>query len=115
MSGSNKNSRGFYFAIDALFAVSLLLIAAVAIPMIYITEKPILDLHHESQDFVMALSELKLSEVNDTNPVVQQLIASGKITNLNKSILQQIGDFWAAGQDECAENLTKAFGLGLFP
>jgi hypothetical protein len=108
-----SGSKGFYFSIDAMFAIVLLLVASFVMPSFFVSEKPIADLHHESDDFMTALSELKVSETN--NSYVKQLISQHKITNLNNTVLQQIGDFWAAGQLSYAANLTKAFSYNLLP
>jgi len=108
-----SGSKGIFFSIDAMFAILLLLAAAFAIPSFLATEKPVADLHHQAQDFIASLSELKVYETNNT--YVKLLISQGKITNQNNTILQQIGEFWAAGQMQYAANLTKAFSNNLLP
>jgi len=98
---------------DALIALSIILVAVLGMNVLYISEKQTSNLHFASDDFISALGSLKLSEVN--NSYVQQLISNGTIKDENNTVLQQIGDFWAADQTDLARNLTAIFAEKLIP
>tara|TARA_Y100000310_G_scaffold345658_1_gene467823 strand:- start:455 stop:3010 length:2556 start_codon:yes stop_codon:yes gene_type:complete len=79
--------RGIFFSLDALIALSIvILILIIAIP--YSNQLKIsTDIHY---DLISTLSTLKVGEIN--NSYVQSLISSNVITNLNNSILEQIAE-----------------------
>ncbi len=83
------NKKAVFFSTDALIA---LIIIFISILIIY----PLLKYSHpESElpgDIIQVFSSLKVGEIN--TPYIQSLIASGEITDLNKSVLEQIGDFY---------------------
>jgi len=56
-------------------------------------------------DIINVISSLKIGEID--NAYAQQLIAQGKITDLNKSVLEQIGEFYVSDID-IAKNLTDS-------
>ncbi|MCH7568381.1 MAG: VWA domain-containing protein [Nanoarchaeota archaeon] len=94
-----KNKRAVFFSTDALIALTIIFfIILIAFPIVrqsqYTTE-----LH---SDVLATLSSLKIGEIN--NPVVQSLISQGKITDLDKSVLEQIGEFYVT-------NITLARSL----
>jgi hypothetical protein len=91
-----KHKKGVFFSTDALIAVILLLSFVLLIyPFInrpeYYSEIP--------ADLLKSLSELKIGELN--NSYVTSLINSGEISDMNKSVLEQIGEFYV-------KNITKA-------
>ena len=97
------NSRGYFFSLDALIA--LLLVIAVMLFVDFEPKKVVRDILLQ-EDTLKVLSDLKVYETN--NSYVQELIASGKIKNLNNSILEQIGEFYAL-EDPAAVNLSWEF------
>ncbi len=81
--------RAVFFSIDALIAVAIiLLVIIVAYPAIKYSKRDS-QLHY---DVITTLSSLKIGEIN--NVYVQSLISSGVINNTNKSVLEQIGEFY---------------------
>jgi len=82
--------KGMFFSTDALVA---LIIIVLSILVIY----PIMKYSiHESSipgDTLRVLSSLKIGEIN--NSYIQELISNNSITDLNKSVLEQIGEFYA--------------------
>jgi hypothetical protein len=110
------NRRGIFFSGDALIAMFLIFIVLiVAFP-----EKE--DGSYETevhQDILNTLSLLKVGDVNDA--YVQSLIASGEITNLDKSLLEQIGEFYVtdipkarAVADSVLSNLNFSENVGIW-
>jgi len=83
------NKKAIFFSTDALFA---LLIILATILIVY----PVLPSSHRSseiqEDVVEVLSTLKVGEVDDA--YVKSLILSEDITNINNSVLEQIGEFY---------------------
>jgi hypothetical protein len=114
-----SNKKAIFYVMDALLA-SMLLIGAVL--LIYKTYSPEdIDIDQQtfvSHDILTVLSELKLSELN--NSFISQEIASGNITDINKSVLDQIGEYWALNKSSNAtyllefvinESIPKNFGI----
>ncbi|MGV8172275.1 MAG: vWA domain-containing protein, partial [Candidatus Woesearchaeota archaeon] len=98
--------KAIFYTMDALLA-SMLLIGAVA--LIYITHSPDdIDIEQQtfiSQDILTVLSELKISELN--NSFITQEIASGNITDINITALDQIGEYWALNKVDKAQILLQ--------
>ena len=83
------DKKAVFFSTDVLIALIVIFLGILIIfPLI---KYP----HHESfvqKDFLKILYSLKTGEIN--NSYVQQLITENKITDLNKSVLEQIGEFY---------------------
>lgn len=84
-----KNRKGIFFSTDALIALMLIFMSALIIyPLINQTK-----IETEIQgDVISVLSSIKIGEIN--NSYVKTLIENGTIKDLNKSILEQIGEFY---------------------
>ncbi len=95
-----KTKKAVFFSLDALVAISVILLALIVIfPLIKYSEQET----NLPGDIISTLSSLKISEINNT--YVGELISQGKITNYNNTILEQIGEFYVT-------NLTIARELG---
>lgn len=91
--------KGIFFTIDALIALTIILaLLIIAIPVINY-QKPTNKLQY---DLLSTLSNLKIGEVD--NAIIKSWIADGTITNVNKPVLEQIGEFYYT-------NKTKAIIL----
>lgn len=97
------DKKGYFFSLDALIA--LLLVVAVILLFDFVPEQ-VIHYTYVQEDVLKVLSDLKVGETN--NSYVKALIASGKIKNLNNSILEQIGEFYAQ-EDPDAVNLALEF------
>ncbi len=84
------NKKAIFFTIDALIALIIILFAVL---VIYPAIKPRLYESSLSGDIIKVLSSLKIGEINNSY-VQQTLIPSGRIADLNKTILEQIGEFY---------------------
>ena len=104
--GKCCSKRAVFFTIDALIAAGILLIGLLIIPSFHLNRQPTVHLSYLSEDLLGVLSEMKVNEVD--NPYIDELIANGDITNLNNTILEQIGEFWAENNSGIAENFTIA-------
>jgi hypothetical protein len=107
--GIRKNKKGYFFSVDAFIA--LLIILGVVL-FIKPSQK---NLNFESsvdEDLINVLSNLKIGDID--NPYVKGLIFSGNITNLNNSVLDQIGEFYATSSSLApmlAQNVLDSISL----
>jgi DNA replication protein DnaD len=87
--GIKMKKRGVFFSIDALIAVGIIiLVILIAYPVLKVTKKDA-NIH---KDVLSSLSTIKIIEINDS--YIQNLSRDGIINNTNKSILEQIGEFY---------------------
>lgn len=94
--GAIKNKKGIFFSTDALIATIIILLTII---IVYPTIKSYNHHSEISEDIFKVLSTLKIGEVN--NSYAKNLVSTEKITDLNKSVLEQIGEFYN-------ENITLA-------
>ena len=85
--------RALFFTIDALIAALIMIAGLLLMTSSYVSEQPRTTINHLSHDFMNVLGELQVHEANNT--FIQTLVDNGSITNLNNSILVQLGEFWA--------------------
>lgn len=111
--GAPRNKKGIFFTVDALVATGIILLGLLLIPGLYFNKQPTVHLSYISQDMVSVLSELKVYELD--NSYTAYLISSGYITNANNSVLEQIGELWAEGNDDIARNFTREIIEGIIP
>lgn len=101
MSGNKKNKKAYFFSLDAL-------IALIIIVGIVFSAKPSVEQDkyetYVQQDLVDVLSSISASDLSST--YAQALIANGTITDTNLTILEQIGQLYANSKPE-AEYLTS--------
>jgi hypothetical protein len=90
-----QNRRGYFYSLDAFIA--LLIIFAV---VLFIRPQTIQAQYDSDiqEDILLVLSNLKIGEMNDT--YVEGLINNDKVTNLDQSVLEQIGEFYANSSSE---------------
>src|SRR3989344_2878516 len=102
-----KNKKAYLLSLDAFIALIIIL------GVVLFIKPTSVQVSHDvklQEDLISVLSSLKIGEVN--NSYVRQLIIDGKITNLNQSVLEQIGEFYA-NSDPDAENLAQNILDGL--
>lgn len=83
--------RGAFFSTDALVAIILIFFIIIALYPLYQHSLSKTEAHY---DIITVLSSLKIGEVQ--NPYVQGLIADGRISDPNSTLLEQIGDFYVS-------------------
>lgn len=94
--------RGVFFSADALIALLVILVALLLVYPFVSRVEP------ESQiqgDVLNSLSTLKISEIE--NSYVESLISSGALNETNKSVLEQIGEFYVTDVN-LARNLAAS-------
>lgn len=83
------NKKAVFFSTDAIIALIIIFLSILVIFPVVMYSK------HESDvpsDVIKVLSSLKIGEIN--NSYVSNLTSEGKIQDLNKSVLEQIGEFY---------------------
>ncbi len=96
-----ENERGIFFSIDALIAISIILIVILIAFPILKTTKPETQIHY---DIITSLSTIKIGELD--NAYVKSLIQQGIINDTNKTLIEQIGEFYVR-DITLAQNLAK--------
>ncbi|MBN1156765.1 hypothetical protein JXA85_04055 [Candidatus Woesearchaeota archaeon] len=115
MSGA-YSKKGIAFIIDAVLA-SLLVVMAIVVAQHHLSTTSRATVNRNSNtefissDLMTALAELKIGELN--NSYIKSLINNSNITNVNGSVIEQIGQFWAEDKGALAMNLTKIMLDGL--
>ncbi|MFH1400077.1 MAG: vWA domain-containing protein [Nanoarchaeota archaeon] len=106
-------SKGFYFSVDALLAAMLLLGSLILINRTFVSDTSTNQIEVFSRDMLNALNDIRIDEVDD--PWVRSEIESGNITDLNNSVLFQIGLYWATNETEKARNLSRIMVEDILP
>ncbi len=102
-----KTKKAIFFSTDALIALLIIFLSILIIyPIIKYSDYKT----NLNEDVLTVLSSLKVGEVN--NSYIQNLISLKEITDLNKSILEQIGDFYVTNLTR-AKEMTKSILLTL--
>ena len=107
----SESKKGFYFTFDALLASVVLLGVLMIITKYYMSEQETTHLSYVSQDLMTALNTLKLEETD--SEWVANKTAEGNITDTSLTITEQIGQFWADGDIELAEELCLEMTSGI--
>ena len=97
--------RGVFFSGDALVA---LLIIFFVLLVVFPVKENVRVVSEAHQDILNSLSVLKVGEVDDG--YVSALISSGVITDLNKSLLEQIGEFSVTDPDLARDVAESVLG-----
>jgi len=98
----HKEKKGYFFSLDAFIALIIILGFILFIKPQNTQTSQISEVQ---TDFLNVLSKIKIGELNNTYS--HSLINGGTITNLNQSVLEQIGEFYASS-DPRAETLTSS-------
>lgn len=108
-----RGLRGFILSLDAIFAISILIVVSLLLSgfmQTYSTSDLIYQRYYYSgKDVVYVFEQTPLSSV-DHIPVIQDYMASGVLEegDMDRTILDVIGSFWASGNLSEAGNITKA-------
>ena len=105
--------KAVFFTIDGLLASGIIITAIILVSNFYVSEHNDANVNYASQDLVRVFSFLTVGDVN--NGYVKSLIASGDITNLNNTIIEQIGQFWSEDKIDLAKHFTKNLTEDIFP
>jgi hypothetical protein len=113
---SGINRRGIFFSTDALIALVVVFALVILFLPFYSFEMPMTSIHYDLLD---GFSSLKIGEID--NNYVKQLISSGKITDVNKTVIEQIGEFYSSNIDdakalthELISNINSSENIGIW-
>ncbi|MBD3252168.1 hypothetical protein GF386_00360 [Candidatus Pacearchaeota archaeon] len=84
-----KQKKGVFFSTDALMALSVIMLTMlIVVPFVLYAPKE----KYIESDLIEVMSTLKIGDINDS--YVEKLIKNGNITDLNDTILEQIGKLY---------------------
>ncbi|MDP3765694.1 MAG: hypothetical protein Q8R04_04210 [Nanoarchaeota archaeon] len=105
--------KAIFFTIDSLLASGIIITAVLLVSNFYLVEHQNVNVEYASQDLIKVFSTLTVSQVD--NDYVKSLVSNGDITNMNNTILEQIGDFWANDKLNLSANFTKNLTEDVIP
>ncbi len=97
--------RAFYFTLDSIIAGSIILTIILLISSFYSKEQSTSRLNYLSSDLALVLDTIKVRDID--NNYVKSLISDGTIKNMDNTILEQIGEFWAKDDMEHANKTAS--------
>ncbi|MFH8086990.1 MAG: vWA domain-containing protein [Candidatus Aenigmatarchaeota archaeon] len=109
--------KGQVFSLEAILAISLLVIFAIVVSFIgttsFVQHQTYERFHYLAQDSLELLIKTKVSYVVDKFPAIKDLKDQGILRDedMDKSLLDVIGSLWANGTDEAkkiAKNITES-------
>ena len=107
--------KAYFFTLDVFIATGVIAIGTVLILLAYTSKPPdLIQKASMSQDLMDAISSIKVYEISDNN-YVYELIGNGDITNLENTILEQIGEFCYRDMNDTATNFTESVFLKIIP
>jgi len=109
------NKKAFLFTMDAFFASLLLVGALVMLSQVHVQKSSTENMEFLSQDVLETLSTVKINEIKDSNDFVKKEFKAGNISNLNNTILVQIGEYWAINRPDKARALARSILDDLVP
>lgn len=96
------DKKGYFFTVDALIALIVVILVIIVVKPVTTNFEPEPQIQ---EDLMKALSSIKIKDLD--NSYAQTLISNGTITNLNNTVLEQLGEFYALSSDN-AENLANS-------
>ncbi|MBI2657051.1 hypothetical protein HYX03_04890 [Candidatus Woesearchaeota archaeon] len=108
--------RGYFFILDAVLGLSILVIGVILITSSYVNVPQPAQVGLLSDDLLDFLSNTKIKELN--NPyagIGGQLWNQGVIKDADNSLLQQIGEFYATSKLDTAEKFIQNVSIGIVP
>ena len=108
--------RGYFFILDAVLALTILVIGVFLITSSYVNAPQPAQVSLLSDDLLNFLANNKIKDLN--NPytgIGGQLWNQGMITDADNSLLQQIGEFYATNKLDIAEKFIANVSKGTVP
>ncbi|MBW2964807.1 hypothetical protein KY363_05075 [Candidatus Woesearchaeota archaeon] len=111
MASRMRGRTALFFTVDALIAALIMIAGLLLVTSSYVSEQPKTLINNLAQDMMNVLSELEVWEVNNT--YIQELVDNGSITDMNNTLLEQIGEFWANGNVTLAYDFASNVSEGI--
>jgi len=105
--------KGYFFTIDALLSLFILITGLLILSNMYISTQPRAQLNYYSEDIISLFSDLKVNELN--NSYLIELINNGNITDMENTIIEQIGIFYVTNKTDLATNLARNISQDIIP
>ncbi len=107
------DKKTLFFTLDALLATMIIISGVILAGSFYIHYKSNTNVEFISEDILNVISELRVGEVN--NSLIQNLTANNSITDLNTTVLEQIGIFWSRNQTNLSRELAQSLVEDVVP
>lgn len=108
------NKRGaYFFVLDALLGGAIFLISIVIIMGSYINTPQTRYSYTQAEDLMNLMLNTKVIEFR--NDYIELLYNSGRITNTEQTLFEQISEFYYTGKSEEAHNLSKIILTSVLP
>ncbi|MFH1174516.1 MAG: vWA domain-containing protein [archaeon] len=105
--------KAILFTMDSILAAMLLIGGLLLINEVSTFKHTTDQVTFYAEDIVLALQTVRLAELNDTFILAE--ITNGNITDENKSLLEQAGEYWALNKSDKASTLIATFLGNLTP
>ena len=108
--------RGYFFILDAVLGLSVLIIGVFLITSSYVNVPQTAQVGLLSDDLLNFLSNTKIKDLN--NPyagIGGELWSGGYISDPDNSLLQQIGEFYSLNKLDTAEKFIQNVSTGIVP
>ncbi len=108
------HKKAYFFTLDAFIATSVIVIGIVLINLAHANKPYEMQTAFLSQDIISAASSIRIYEISD-NEYVNSSIAEESITNMQNTVLEQVGEFCYRGMNNTAGNFTEKVFLRTIP
>ncbi len=111
-----QKKRGYFFALDAVLALFVLIIGVFLVASFYIEAPQPAQVSLLSDDLMNFLSETKIKNLNNAFAGIGGVLwVNGTITDADNSLLQQIGEFYATENFDTAEKFVQNVSENIIP
>lgn len=108
--------RGYFFMLDAMLALIVLVIGVFLVTSSYVDVPEPAQVSLLSDDLLNFLSNTKINGINNPYAGIGGVLWSqGDITDPDNTLLQQIGEFYAANKPDLAEKFIQNVSAGIVP
>lgn len=105
--------KGYFFTLDAILGMFILFAGLMLLSNMYSSSQPRAQISYYSEDIISLLAEIHVDELN--NSYLEMLIANGNITDMENTILEQIGIFYVTNKTNLAKALAENITYELVP
>ncbi len=115
-----KNKRGYFFTLDAMFALIILLAVIILIPFSYISSVPVQSkTSFLQEDMLKVLSTLKTTDINnsDIDEITREAlgdVGKSELLDDKDTLVDTMGKIWAYGNTTAAQNIAEDFFGNVF-
>jgi len=108
--------RGYFFVLDAVLALTILVIGVFLITSSYVNAPQPTQVSLLSDDLLNFLANNKIKDLNNAYAGIGGVLWNqGAITDADNSLLQQLGEFYATNKLDTAEKFIANVSNGVVP